>query len=351
MLEYRRSGTQPLLGGLKLDHPDNSIHLAPAGQLTSVHEIAERLFPAYTVDGGSIHLAGCWLEDRRFLRLGNPAAGYRYLDESGSPVDAGLVTRLGMQRTVPWVPPPEMPPDRLAKMVASSLALAERVGGNKGPLEVALIWCKYAEGKLRVTIGDQSADFHFAGWTAALEAPPFVCPHTGAASYHALATDDGRIVAAEKTARCARSGRRVLAEELVECDATGERVLPELTRICPVTERPVLTAVLVTCSLCCQEVSPRAVEAGICAACRSLRPIDGGEPPLDRLLAKHPGLKRWSKWKAAETAEVHVLLATRWWRRLLLVADKKTSAIRHAKLGNRLARLAPIPVDDLDALR
>lgn len=142
-----------------------------------------------------------------------------------------------------------------------------------------------------------------------------------------------------------------MAEELVECDATGERVLPELTRICPVTERPVLAAVLVTCSLCCQEVSPRAVEAGICAACRSLRPIDGGEPPLDRLLAKHPGLKRWSKWKAAETAEVHVLLATRWWRRLLLVADKKTSAIRHAKLGNRLARLAPIPVDDLDALR
>ncbi|NLZ03307.1 MAG: hypothetical protein GXY25_22565, partial [Pirellulaceae bacterium] len=104
-----------------MDHPDNSIHLAPAGQLTSVHEIAERLFPAYTVDGGSIHLAGCWLEDRRFLRLGNPAAGYRYLDDSSRPVDADLVSRLGMQRTVPWSPPPEMPPDRLAKMVAASL--------------------------------------------------------------------------------------------------------------------------------------------------------------------------------------------------------------------------------------
>lgn len=336
---------------LKLDSPDRPIHLAPAGQLTSVREIAERLFPAYTVDGGSIHLAGCLLEDRRFLRLGNPATGYRYIDDSSRPVDADLVSRLGMQRTVPWSPPPEMPPDRLAKMVAASLALAERVGGSRGPLEVALVWCKYAEGKLRVTIGDQSADFPFAGWTAALEAPPLVCPHTGAASYHAVATDDGRIVAAEKAARCARSGHRVLAEELVECDATGERVLPELTRICPVTDRPVLATELTTCSLCWQEVSPRAVEGGVCRACRSLQPIGGGEPPLERLLAEHPGLKRWSKWKAAETAEVHLLLATRWWRRLLLVVDKETSAVRHVKLGTRLARLAPVPVDNLDGLR
>jgi len=128
-------------------------------------------------------------------------------------------------------------------------------------------------------------------------------------------------------------------------------VLPELTRICPVTDRPVLATELTTCSLCWQEVSPRAVEGGVCRACRSLQPIGGGEPPLERLLAEHPGLKRWSKWKAAETAEVHLLLATRWWRRLLLVVDKETSAVRHVKLGTRLARLAPVPVDNLDGLR
>lgn len=336
---------------LELDHPHSPVHLAPADQPASVHEIVDRLFPAYQIDGGSIHLAGYWLEDRRFLRLGNAATGFRYFNDSGESVDEGLVARLGMERTAPWTPPPEMPPARLAAAVAASMSLARQMGGSGGPDQAALVWCKYAEGKLRVTIGGQSADFSFAGWTAALQAPPLVCPYTGTASYHMAATDDGRIVAADQIAICARSGRRVLAEELVECDATGEQVLPELTRLCPVTARPVLATELVTCSWCLQEVSPRAVEGRLCAACRSMQPIAPGQPPLDRLLAGHPGLKRWSNWKAAEAAEVYVVLANRWWRRLLLVVGKREATIRHAATGNRFrADLVPIAPDEFDAL-
>lgn len=334
-----------------MDRSDIPAHLAPVDQLASVHEIAERLFPAYTVDGGSIHLAGCWLEDRRFLRLGNAASGFRYFDDSGRPVEEGLPARLGMGRTAPWTPPPEMPPSRLAALVASSIALAGRLGGQGRPLPLALVWCKYAEGKLRVAIGSHSADFPFAGWTAALEAPPLVCPHTGTASYHVAATDDGRIVAAEQIVVCARSGRRVLAGELVECDATGAKVLPELTRICPVTARHVLATELIACSLCRQEVSPRAVAGGVCAACRSTQPIAPDARPLDRVLAEHPRLKRWSNWRAAETAEVYVVFATRWLRRLLLVVDKEKATIRRAAVGMRYGSgMAQIAPDQVDAL-
>ena len=45
------------------------MHAAAARQPLSVHELAEHLFAQYKVDGGHMHLAGCSLEDRPFLRL------------------------------------------------------------------------------------------------------------------------------------------------------------------------------------------------------------------------------------------------------------------------------------------
>ena len=46
-----------------------ALHARPPGQPASVSEIASRLFPAYTIDNGHMHLAGCQLTDHPFLRL------------------------------------------------------------------------------------------------------------------------------------------------------------------------------------------------------------------------------------------------------------------------------------------
>ena len=53
-----------------MESTSNLIHLAPADQPSSVHQLTDRLFGAYTVDDGKVHLAGCRLDDCLFLRLG-----------------------------------------------------------------------------------------------------------------------------------------------------------------------------------------------------------------------------------------------------------------------------------------
>lgn len=330
---------------------EKHIYRAPADQLRSVREVTERLFPAYRVDGGVVHLAGCRLEDRLFIQtkgtVQTPGKAFT-MDGSGRAVEDQLASSLGLEDTVAWSRPPEMPPQRLEEMVRRCSECARERCGVLGDLDALFIWCKYAEGKLRFTIGDRSEDLPFSGWTRTLEAPPFCCPHSGVASFHLAATDDGRIVAAESIRTCAETGSRVLADELATCDVTGETVLIDQTRICPVTERPVLERVLTTCSMCRQRVSPNAIEGGRCLACRSTQPIGKGEAPLAALLEKHRNLERWPKWNASETADVHVLIAAGWWKRLLLVVDKSSMEVRHAATGQRFSEFAAIAVDDID---
>ena len=65
------------------------------------------------------------------------------------------------------------------------------------PLAVAIVWCKYAEGKLQFTIGEGTAELPFAGWARTLAAPPFVCPVSRRESFHLAATDDHRVTVAD----------------------------------------------------------------------------------------------------------------------------------------------------------
>lgn len=342
-----------LTGDSPLDSTEKQIHLAPADQPRSVHELTERLFPAYTVDGGAVHLAGCRLEDRLFLRTRNSSqtrADTLVMDDSGRPIEDEFARSLGMDDTVAWVPPPEMPPGRLEDMVRNSTQRARQRWGVVEEPDAVFVWCKYAEGKLRFTIGEQSEDLPFSGWTRTLKAPPFCCPHSGMASFHIAATDDGRIVAAENIRTCAETGRRVLASELVTCDVTGQAVLADQTRICPVTERPVLERLLTTCAMCCQRVSPSVIKGGRCLACRSTQPVGRNETPLPALFAEYETLSHWPKWAASETAEVHILVATGWWKRLLLVVDKKTLEVRHAATGQRFSEFTAIKASELNEL-
>jgi hypothetical protein len=328
-------------------------YLAPADQPKSVHELTVRLFPPYTVDGGAVHLAGCRLEDRLFIRMGDSGqarAGALTTDESGQAVDDELVKSLGMDDTVEWDRPPEIAPDRLEETVRQSAECVRRKWGIAGELEARFIWCKYAEGKLRFTIGDRSADLPFSGWTRMLKAPPFVCPYSGVSSYHIAATDDGRIVAAESIRTCAETGRRVLAEELVTCDATGQAVLADQTRICPITQRPVLERVLETCSMCCERISPTVIQGGKCLACRSTQPIAKDAAPLAAFLEQHQNLNRWSKWRISETSEVCILVATGWWKRLVVVIGKNEGDLRRAAIGKRFgAEFSTVELKDLDS--
>jgi hypothetical protein len=318
-------------------------HAVPTAQPLSVAQIAQRLLPAYTVDGGRVHLAGCTLEDRLLARLSFCVEGQPldwYVDADGQPLGAAEVEALGLTQSAPLAKPPQAGTPLLDRWLTVALPAAERrfaLDNSRTLLAVTALWCKFAEGKLRFSIDHHSCDLPFAGWAQTLQPPPYLCPYAGLATMHLSKLDDGRIVANEAVGRCAETGRRVLQNELVSCGSTGRRVLAELTKVCPVTGQPVLAATMVTCDTCGQAVSPAAIERGRCRGCRNPKAIGKADPRLARILHEHSQLDRWGNWRISETPAVYVLTASAWLKRLLLVIDKESLELRRVAQSGRFA--------------
>ncbi|MEE8452608.1 MAG: hypothetical protein V3R99_11860 [Thermoguttaceae bacterium] len=329
-----------------MDLTSQLLHLAPVDQPTSVHQLAERLFPTYSVDRGNIHLAGCRLENRLFVRLEfrlGEEAVVLYVDADGREVADETVEALGMSGAIELERPPgvfEPTVDRVTEAGAGLAAgrFSDSDAGNAAPelIAAAVLWCKFAEGKLRFSVGEDSVDLPFSGWARTLCPPPFVCPYSATNTFEIAATDDGRIAAASQIAACEETGRRMLSDELATCSVTERRVVPELIQSCPVTDQPVLRSVMVPCRWCDQPVSPAALRRHVCAACRELNPVDKADPRMTRLLEEYPLLDRWHTWQLSETATVYILVGSATLKRLLLVVGKESLDVKRLATGNRL---------------
>ena len=353
---------QWMLGRLAACGP--AVHAAPMNQPTSVHQVAERLFASYEVEGGSVHLAGCVLEDRPLVRLtylvpmdngdaepAPPQVRHLYLTTDGDPVDEKLAEQLNFERLLPignQVPKCDEAELTLWIRAAQARAREQFPDASSKMILATIIWCKHVQGKLAFTIGSATAELPFQGWaqclcTGAQTPPPFVCPETGAEGYRVVATDDGRMTVDSAIGVCDQSGRRVLRTDLHECSATGQRVLEEFLAVCPVAQKKVLQSALVSCSMCRQAVSPLSIRNERCAACRGIRAVSKDEPRMARVLGEYPNLDRWRKWSMAETDRVYILIASAFTQRMLIVVDKETLDVVHsARSGRLLGRWSPM---------
>ncbi len=327
----------------------------PRDQPQSVHEIAPKLFAPYRIDAGHAHLAGCSLEDRPILRLtfrvsrqpnDAPARFVNlFLDEDGGGVHGEERAALGLDDVVPMTTrPPQLAEEKVERWIAGGWQLAAAdLSGERAELVCAtIVWCKWAQGKLAILVGENSLEIPFGLWARLLAegaaAPPeYVCPVSGIRSYHLAATDDGRITAADAIAVCDESQRRVLAGELQTCAVTGRRVLPEYVVACPITQQHIVRASAKTCPMCRQAVSPEAIAGSRCLACRSLARISKADPRMARIFGEHPGLDRWRIWRISETAATYVLVARGLVRRLLAVIDKESLEVVYLARGSRFS--------------
>jgi hypothetical protein len=321
--------------------------------------LAPHLFTPYRVEGGSVRLSGCSLEDQPLLRYtygvrnddadGGLRLEHVYASPEQQPIEEDLLAALRVNDLTPVTGrPPHLPDERLAAWLAHGERQVSRLASDRRAdlLLTTVIWCKLASGKLLFELGDSSAERGFELWAqqlvdGAAQPPPFRCSATGRESYHLVATDDGRITVAESLARCEHSGRRVLDAELETCAVTGRRVLGEFLRVCSVSGERVLADELVGCPQCRQQVSPNAIAEGHCQACRSLQPVTPDDPRLARILGEYPKLDRWTRWQLAETASVYVLTARSLLWRLLLVLDKESLEATRVAEGFRLTREWP----------
>lgn len=331
-----------------------AIPVRPVDQPTAVKDITERLFAAYTVDDGRVHLGGCQLTDYPFLRLsfaatenGKQQLRHIFVAHDGSSVSDQLANDLGLLNIEPVLQrPPRIDEPALQSLItagrrvaAQSTAARDPNATTVEPTLMALVWVKHASGQLSFTIGETTVSQAFSGWAKLLTAKPYTSPVSGASSFHLAATDDGRIDTIDQIAVCAVSGRRVLRQELVTCSVTGKQVLEEFTETCPVSGKPCLTDEFVTCPNCQQQVSKLALQSNICTACRSLQKIKKDDPRLVWILGEHAGLDRWKSWQLAETKTVYIAQATSWTKRLLAVVDKETLAVHHLATASRLSSL------------
>jgi len=99
-------------------------HAVPVDRPDSVTQIVQRLFPAYRVEGGRVHLAGCTLDSRLFLRIRCRINGHvvdLYSDAEGNQLEPELVGTLGLDSTRPVAGPSPGGAAVLARFLASSL--------------------------------------------------------------------------------------------------------------------------------------------------------------------------------------------------------------------------------------
>ncbi len=305
----------------------------PSRSAPSVAELSARLYAAYQVDGGSVRLTGCTIEPQPIVHAGGRCGGSAielFLLPSGEVLDAGTIDELGLRDTAPVDRAFRITADtaeQLTTMARQAIAaecrkLGREIEANTG--FVKIIWTRWAAGKLRFTIGGEFVELPFANWASRLKAPAWICPHSGQATFHLAATDDGRIVAADEIATCQQTKQRMLRSELVTCSVTGQQVSRELTELCPVSERPVLADKMTVCPTCHLRVSPQAIVETGCVACSKLASIRKSDPRMCLVLGEHPGLDRWRRWRLAETPRAYVLEARSILRRLLVVVDKQS---------------------------
>ena len=343
------------LGSWLLDRLKESglaVHVRPREQPMAVQDISSRLFSAYRVENGRAHLGGCQLTDFPFLRLsfaaeeeGQPCVRHLFVAYDGTSVSDGQAQDLGLIDVEPIAKsPPRIEENALNALVASGRRIAAKNSSSRDPsastvepLLITLVWVKQAVGQLHFTVGDATAALPFSGWAKLIEAQPFVAKGSGASCYHLAATDDGRIDAYDEIATCDLSGRRVLRQELVTCSVTGKHVLEEFTESCPVSGKPALTEQFAPCATCRQRVSKSVLTRDTCTACQKMSKIKKDDPRLVWILGEHGGLDRWKRWQLSETQSVYIAQADRFMKRLLVVVDKETLAIRYLATSSRMS--------------
>lgn len=344
----------------RLNNVESYLSVKPLEQPSAVNDITQKLFDAYQVDDGRVHLGGCQLTDFSFVRLsfagadnGEQEIRHIFVAHDGSAVSDQLAADLGLMEIEPILQrPPRIEESALQSLLSAGRRVAAQTVTSRDPgaatvepLVTAIVWVKQASGHLDFTIGETTVSQPFSGWAKLLKPQPYTSPQSGAASFHLAATDDGFIDVFDQIAVCEESGRRVLRQELVTCSATGKQVLEEFTETCSVTGAQCLSDQFTICSSCQQRVSKLALEGNTCKACRSLKKIKKDDPRLVWILGEHGGLDSWNNWQLAETKTVYIAQAAGWTKRLRLVVDKESLAVHHLATSTRLSSLWT-PVDE-----
>ncbi len=320
----------------------------PRADVQRVSELASYLYQPYHVDGGTVRLAGCTLENRFFFRVtnikesdGSVSLSHAWFDAEGNRVEPEVRSVLGLEELVcPARPIPRQaiprPPKELGPADAGDT-------DTESEIVVAAVAVKWATGKLEFVHQSRSVFVEFAGWAQALRQdpsllPPYVCPETGQQGYDLLRTATGELTVREAVGQCAVSGEWHLLTNLGTCVVSGLQVARELLEVCPISQELLLAQELTRCQMCGEPVSPLVIAGRRCRACRQTESVAGDDPRLDAIVQAFPEARTLSDWKVAETDTTLIAVGTRWWREWLFVVDRSSLTLRRLARRKRWQR-------------
>lgn len=327
-----------------LEEQRRVIHLSPVEQAVRVTDISDKILSAYEVDNGQKRLAGCTIEDRPILRvsyLDNDSLLHLHFLADGRPVDDELADHLKLDHVLPHERQREWGTidDVVYRWIESARSQIDR----DDFLSASMVWCKYAIGKVELSVEESSVQVGFEGWSTLLAdgtlvAPPYTCPDTGIDSYHLGVDDEGHLTGVEALARCADTGQCLLTTRMTTCPDTKITALDQFFEACAVTGERVHHSAISDCSVCRQDVRINQLYHQMCPTCRGLKTVRKVDPTIARILGEYPQLDRWKKWRLSEGNKCCVLVGSRLFQRVLLVMDREDLQIKRAARGSRFGR-------------
>ncbi len=290
-------------------------HRRPRDQPESVAELSAALVGPFEVVGASLAVTGCLFEEVPFVATDDRRV---WFDPSGREVTAEFADSLGLNDSIALERP-----HRGMREIEGASWIAERHPGSTRPdAPIAVVWARWARGKLTVTAPARSVDLEFEGWarhlaTGRTRVAPFRCPETGASGDRIVVSDDGEPTVPESLATCAVSGRRRLVSQLVPCGVTGALASADRLTECPVSGIVAIPSALGRCDWCASRVTPSVLVKQVCSLCRNGVPLSGDSTWLDWLARHEPDAPAW-RWSFASSRIQGVLVGRRWPRRLAL---------------------------------
>jgi hypothetical protein len=307
-------------------------HSVLSNQPQSVHEISAWLYAPYQIDGGTIRLAGCALEDIGIVLVpsSSPDQTPQLFYVDGDKCDAKLFDQLEL--------------DRVENVNGLDFVIAQpsarrRYESRIGALliehqlrqkeNISVVWCKWAAGKLVIEIGSQIEEFPFEGWArqfveGPLRPPPFECKRTKLRSYHVTSDDEGTITVPDAIEQCELSGKRVVRSKLVSCVVTGTKALPGMLWQCPVSGEYLVDQKKLSCRSCRRPTNPKSLRLRLCLACRNLKPASLENDRFREVLERFPGLQKCTHVKVGEAGHRIVLVTKLDSKRIKLSIDRKS---------------------------
>lgn len=300
----------------------------PRGQPAHVHQLATLLMKPFRLCAGTIHVAGCVMDRRPFLRLTllqqsveDSMLKHRWYGPDGKQLSTEDVARLGLHDLKPLQ-------RRLRGGDAESVRswIHNDVAVGVGPVLAVIAWCNWISGKLRLGFADRSVYVPFEGWAMEFasgqrQVPRYRCPHTGEQGYELLMLEDGTITVASATGHCEATGRQVLRSQLRRCAITGMTcATTELTR-CPISGELGLTSQLELCQWCGRGVLPQCAPGGRCDECVDLRAVVTGDAVDKALAPVADQVEPWGRKRGRILGDLVLLTGRQRLRERMLVLD------------------------------